>query len=225
MRLILVGCEYVGTSALGEAIGEWAKQNLGASVGFHDHWKIPHVAHSVLDDDEQQQFLALSPRLKELMQRNNLEYHLQPAFYRDNDHNMIGHYIEDAVYGPLYFGYGGKGDPQDRRILLRAIERAILELGPDTTVVHLKASPEVIRERMKENPHQNAVLQDKDVELVLQRFQEEYDDAVFFNRIELDTTSATVQETLAEWIEQMGPYWSELDRLRMLTQSSRAGAG
>ena len=221
MRLILIGCEYVGTTALGDAIKEWAGEALGAEVGFHEHWKIPHVAHSELTDEEQQQYLALSPRLKELMQRNNLEYHLQPSFYNDRDHCMVGHYIEEKIYGPMYFGYGGPDDAQDRAIVARHVERSILELGPDTVIVHLKASPDVIRKRMKDAPHQGQVIDEKDVETVLQRFQEEYDNAVFFNRMEIDTSTATVQESLAEWVEKMEPFWMDADRLRMLTRRAR----
>ncbi len=221
LRLILIGCEYVGTTALGDAIKEWAREALGAEVGFHEHWKIPHVAHSELTDEEQQQYLALSPRLKELMQRNNLEYHIQPSFYNDRDHCMVGHYIEEKIYGPMYFGYGGPDDPQDRAIVARHVERSILELGPDTVIVHLKASPDVIRKRMKDAPHQGQVIDEKDVETVLQRFQEEYDNAVFFNRMEIDTSTATVQESLAEWVEKMEPFWMDADRLRMLTRRAR----
>ena len=61
LRLILIGCEYVGTTALGDAIKEWFKEAMGAETGFHEHWKIPHVAHSELTEEEQQQYLALSP--------------------------------------------------------------------------------------------------------------------------------------------------------------------
>ena len=45
MRLILVGCEYSGTSTLGYLIGRWANEALGDDFGFHDHWQIPHVSH------------------------------------------------------------------------------------------------------------------------------------------------------------------------------------
>ena len=45
MRLILVGCEYSGTSTLGYHISRWAKEALGDDFGFHDHWQIPHVSH------------------------------------------------------------------------------------------------------------------------------------------------------------------------------------
>ena len=84
-------------------------------------------------------------------------------------------------------------------------------------MVHLKATPETIRRRMKAGPHVRGVLQDADVEYVLQRFQEEYDRAVYFNRLELDTTDATPDETLAEWVRKMDPFWTEIDRLRLLT--------
>ena len=61
------------------------------------------------------------------------------------------------------------------------------------------------------------------MEHVVQRFQEEYDNAIFFNRIELDTSSAPVEETLADLVDQMGPYWTEFDRLRMLTHRTQRG--
>ena len=45
MRLILMGCEYVGTTTLSRQIIKWVKANLGDEFGFHDHWKLPHVSH------------------------------------------------------------------------------------------------------------------------------------------------------------------------------------
>ena len=36
----------------------------------------------------------------------------------------------------------------------------------------------------------------------------------------LDTSGATVEETLAQFVEQVRPYLTESDRLRMLTHSS-----
>ena len=92
-----------------------------------------------------------------------------------------------------------------------------MQFGSGTTLVHLRASPEVIRRRMDVDPHPRAVLQAKDVEYVLERFQAEYERAVYFNRIELDTSTASVEDTLVEWVEKMDPYWTEIDRLRLLT--------
>ena len=132
MRLILMGCEYAGTTTLSRQIIKWVKENLGDDFGFHDHWKLPHVSHPTIPgpssgpygskkgevspaftiedmweawesgngpdptmtghtDEENNQFLALSPKIKESFQRYHMEYHmgfLQYAKYlqvrRDN---------------------------------------------------------------------------------------------------------------------------------------------
>ena len=93
MRLILVGCEYAGKTTLANEIVKWIDDTLGGARGFHDHFTIPSNELTVEDQD---QFAALSPRLKEMFQRYIIEYHLQPAFYADPDHNMTGFHIEEA---------------------------------------------------------------------------------------------------------------------------------
>ena len=45
MRLILVGCEYVGTTKLANAIDDWMASSMGVRFSLiHDHWKIPHTS-------------------------------------------------------------------------------------------------------------------------------------------------------------------------------------
>ena len=218
MRLILIGCEYVGTTTLANGIEEWAWENMGAKFNdFHSHWKFPHIATEPVSEEDQELMMRLSPEMKELIMRTNLEYHVQHHFYRADDHNMVGHFIEEAIYAPLYFGYGGPDQAGQRQITAPDMERTIMRFGPGTTLVHLKASPDVIRNRMKEDPHPRGVLQDKDVEYVLEQFQAAYNHYVFFNRLELDTTTETSDETLAEWVEKMDTFWTEIDRLRLLT--------
>ena len=80
----------------------------------------------------------------------------------------------------------------------------------------VKASPQVIAERMKRNPHPRGVLKEKDIDLVLQRFEEEYRNSILRYRITLDTSTATVEETLAQFVEQIGPHLAESDRTRLL---------
>lgn len=218
MRLILIGCEYVGTTTLANNIEEWALENMGARLNdFHAHWKYPHIATEEVSEQDQDLLMRLSAKMKELILRTNLEYHLHPLFYRMDDHCMVGHYIEEMIYAQLYYGYGESGGIGDRAITARSFERTIMEFGPGTTVVHLKATPKVIKQRMETNPHVRPVVQYDDVEFVLQRFQEEYDRAVYFNKVELDTTESTPQETLTEWAQKMDPFWTEIDRLRLLT--------
>ena len=231
MELLLVGCEYSGTTTLAEAIFKWGSQEMGADFGlFHDHWKLPLVAgHSPedeasrLDDEAAAAVAALPPNVKEQIQRHSLYYHIQPwAFWSDRaeeqgfypDYLAVGMHIEDAIYGRLYFDYGKKGMPGDRDLVGPNIERAIMEWTPNMVLVHVKASPEVIRQRMKTSPHKYQVVQDRDVERVLESFADAYAGSLFANKIELDTSSATVDETLREFAAHVEPFLTDNDRRR-----------
>ena len=209
--------------------------------GPHDHFKIPHVDHEPdadeaeclrrlklplgtpeadqtrdgLSDEEQRQVLALSPKLKEMFQRFSVHYHLQSGFYETPDHSVVGMHIDEAVYAPLYFGYGGKGQYAERAVYARTVEKTIMSIAPETVHVLVKASPEVITRRMKENPHKNAVLQEKDIGYVLARFQEEYGRSKLANKLSIDTSNATVQESLAEFVGKMEEFFTDADRARI----------
>ena len=245
MRFIMTGCEYAGTTTLSQAFGRWASEAFGGSSfapnSFHDHWKLPCInnwspmspeeearvmaerpdtrggdfTRTGLTEEEQQQVLALSPRLKEMVQRYHLQYHLHPSFYKQPDNNLVGAHIEEGVYAPIYFGYGGPGQKGDRSMMMREFEHQVLELAPDTVLVLVTASSEEIRNRMRENPHHNGVLQEQDVEYVLRRFNEEYEASLLRNKITIDTSSATVEESVTELVDKMQPFLSDADRARM----------
>lgn len=248
MHLILTGCEYVGTTTLGWAISKWAGDTMGGHHWFHDHWKIPHVAHPAennltmtdllyqkwaagkgsdptrmgLSINERKQFLALSPQLKEMFQRYNMEYHIRPYFYEHmSDHNIIGMHVDEAIYAPLYFGYGASGDYGDRGKNLRYIEERILELAPHTVNVLVKANPEVIRQRMKENPHEEGIVQDRDIEYILQRFEKEFECSLIKNRITIDTSATTISESLSDFVDKYTPFMPEVDKNRILVHKSK----
>ena len=61
----------------------------------------------------------------------------------------------------------------------------------------------------------HGVVREEDVELVLGRFREEFAASLIRNKMALDTTSATPEETLAEFVEKMGPFFTGADRERM----------
>jgi hypothetical protein len=228
MNLILIGCEYSGTSTLAVAINEWAVKHLGGRMAHHDHWKMPHSsghppAETItnLTEEEQQQVLGMTPKLKELFSRYTLYYHTVSSRQGLGGPGgmLVGYYFEELVYGPMYFAYGGDGEPGDRRLEAQNVERRILQFLPNTVLVLLKASPRVIRARMKEAPHHNPLMRDKDVERVQRRFEEEYNRSALRHKITLDTSAATVGETLAEFFKKVEPFLTESDRLRMLTAS------
>ena len=247
MHLVLIGCEYSGTTRLSWAITEWTTSVMGSPCGFHDHWKIPHLNHSPhqswegveaafaawaegkgedptrmgFTEEEQELLLALTPRQKEMWQRYHMEYHLSGSFYSEDHHNVVGMHIDEAVYAGLYYGYGGRGEYADRGQYARRIEKEMLELAPNTVLVLCQASPEVIRSRMQENPHERGLLQDKDVELVVQRFEEEYEHSLMTKKFTVDTGNQTIEESLAEFVEKYDEFISEANRLRMLVHRAK----
>ena len=156
MYLILIGCEYAGTTTLAHAINEWTKESLGTEFKLiHDHFKLPDTKpHGLeLTPDEIAAFQQLSPRLTEVIQRHNLYYHTPWASGSDENFMGIGLYFEELVYAPQYYGYGGRGDMGDRGVISRNLEQRILQFRPDAVLVLVEAAPDVIRKRMKESPH------------------------------------------------------------------------
>ena len=246
MRLIIIGCEYSGTTTLSFELAKWGKKNLIDTKkenpdtqwdlnAFHDHWKIPHlnnfVVPSNLDEEksiisefpdavrgdwsrtgltekEQNMILGLTPRLKEMFQRYHLEYHLQKAFYKNKHHIMVGAHIEEGIYAPLYFNYGGEHQYANRKITMRNYEKQILEIAPDTILILVKASPETIKKRMLEFPHNKSLLKEKDIEYVLNRFEEEYKESLIKHKICITTTTNTIEESFKELINKINYYIS-----------------
>ena len=238
MKLILVGCEYAGKTTLANEIVGWIGRTMGSSRGFHDHFTFPSSELSV---EDQEYLMGASPRLKEQYQRYVIEYHLHPSFYSDPDHNLVGFHIEEAVYAPLYYGYGRKGEYTERRTFARSLEREIMERAPDTVLVLLRASRDVIAQRMAEHPQPGVVrveyqeqgeltkgtekstrgvVREDDIEHVLERFEEEYQDSLLRRKIALDTSNITVEETLGQFVSNIKPFLTQPDRLRILTHQA-----
>lgn len=217
MRLFFIGCEYAGTTTLANAIHQWGRERYNIQFSsIHDHWKIPHtIGHPPeLTDEEQQQVLALSKRIIEANQRHNLYYHA-PSQPEDGDFMIIGYYIEDTIYAQLYYGYGGVDEAGDRIVHSKQLEKRLLKYTPQTVLILVKAAPEIIAMRMRTNPHQHSLVPEQDIELVLRRFEEAYEKSNLQHKFTLDTSTATVAETLAEFVEKIQPHLTPADRQRM----------
>ena len=227
MRLIITGCEYTGKTTLANGIAKWIEETLGPPIPqgmppFHDHFTFPDIAHGELTEEEYEQVRALSPRLKAMIQNHQILYHMNPAFYADHDNIMVGFHIEDAVYGPLYYGYGDDGS---RSAIARSIENHIMEVARDTVLILLKASPETISKRLKESPHPLGVLREQDIENVLARFAEECASSTLRYRLTYDTTETSIDETLQQFAKDIGPHLSERDRSRLLAHRALRDKG
>jgi len=234
MQLTLTGCEYAGKRTLGRRIWEWWSEQTGVELlppphtPFHDHFVVPNVIHPVGHESHKEkseaQILTLNPGLLEHFQRYQIDYHFLRAFFSRPDFWLIDWYYGEAVYAPLYYGYGRPGEYGDRRRKAREWDLEVVELAPDMVLVLMEASPEVIRQRMHEDPHPKSLFQEKDVEYVLDRFQEEYDNSLIERRFTLDTSSATVEETLEEFVQKIQRYLTPRDRLRIFTHQAKKNA-
>ena len=219
MQLLFVGCEYAGTTTLAYAIDKWARGAVGSGLGLiHDHWKIPHTSGHPDDTtpEEQEMLLALTPKLQEMHQRHSLYYHSPKGSAPESDRVLIGYHIEDTIYARLIFGYGGEGEAGNRIVHSKVLEHLILMHVPETVLILVKAAPGVISNRMKETAHAHALVKEDNIDLVLKTFEEEFLRSSIRKRIVLDTSESTVDESVAEFVQKMEPYWTQRDQLRLL---------
>jgi len=208
--LLVVGCEYAGTTVLAEGYIRWAERTRGAFEGvpeeyrIHDHFKFPDVTHPPdFTPEEHEQLMALSPRIKEMIQRHNVFYHLPHQGWK-NDVVMIGLYFDDNIYGPLYFDYIHNLAPDDPIMQTRSMfEQWLLKGAPNIQLVHVTASAEVIAQRMRDDPRPNGLLQEKDIDHVLQRFSEECVASTIPNKLTIDTSSLSVEQSVAELVKHL----------------------
>ena len=222
MRLILIGCEYAGTTTIAENFVVWAEKTMGAFVNvpapykIHDHFKLPDFSHPPeFSETEYRQIMGLSPRLKEVIQRHNVFYHI-PRAGSGGDSVMIGLHYEDKIYGPLYFDYLQNLAPDDPIMQTRnAFEDMILDGTPESVLILIKASRDTIANRMSGRPHHRQVIQEHDIDHILDRFEDEFVRSKLPNKLVIDTTNNTVEESVAELVRGLEPFFTQEDKRRL----------
>lgn len=218
MKLIITGSEYTGKTTLGKRVEAWIEETMGKPlIGFHDHFTFPDVAHEEMSPEEYDQIRALSPRLKSMFQNHQILYHINSSFLYDHDNLLIGFHLENAIYGPLYYGYPDDGVPET---VSRVVESHIMQHAPDTIMVMLKASPDAIKSRMKDAPHPRGILQEADVDHVLQRFDEEFARSLIRYKLVIDTTTKTPNQTFAKFLTEVQPHLRQEDQMRILARKA-----
>ncbi|MFQ6040762.1 MAG: hypothetical protein ACE5PV_07895 [Candidatus Poribacteria bacterium] len=209
MRLIIIGCEYTGKSTLLNGLAEWGRKE---GIHFHldDHFTIPGEQH--LGEEDKKMMVALTPTIKERFQRFQVYYHINVA--HNNQHIiLVGFHIEEAIYGPLYYY------PSHQVMYAREVEQ---KMPPDTIMILLTASPEVIAKRMEENPHQYNVIKKEDIPMLLNRFSEEFRRSQIRRKFQIDTSNLTPEELFNQFMSSVLPHLSTEDLLRMLVQRMMA---
>lgn len=233
MRLILIGCEYTGKWTLAGNISRWMIGTMGVSlVRWHDHFVVPRLdthtiihaedsdaaigkaEHDLNTEEDEEQIVSLRPNVLEQLQRHNIWRHLHPGLLRADDVLFVNFYYAEAVYAPLYYGYGEPGSFADRSERAREWDRELLPYAPDMVLVLVTADPATVAERMASCPRVRGILKEHDIPFVLDRFREEYGASLIERKFILDTTDATPERTLAQFVERIRPHLSEVDRNR-----------
>lgn len=239
MKLILVGCEYVGKKTLAVAISKWLINSMGLDfLRWHNHFVVPKLdTHMLIEavgktvsvgkhledinnDADEKQIMSLRPAVLEQLQRHNIWRHLHHKLFKNADVMFINHYYADAVYAPIYYNYGERGSFADRISRAREWDSELLEIAPDVVLVLVKASADIIRKRLKENCVSSDILQSKDVDKILTDFQQQYDDSLIPRKFALDTTRMSIEETLEQFKIKIRPYLTKSDNCRILRQRS-----
>ena len=243
MRLILIGCEYSGGSTLAKAIAEWLiRERSAATVRIHDHWVYPYIAdqdpstcfimgpdgiepeewrydhlgyHAALSEEWADDVRALKPWLLEQLQRIMVWRHMHHTVIEEDasDSIQVGLHYAEAVYAPLYYGYG-RDSFSDRLRRARQWDRALLEFAPETVLVLLRASPEAIRERMRASPRPDGVPREDDIEKVIDLFEEQYASTELKQKLAIRTSGVSVAESVAEFADRVEPFLTDEDRRR-----------
>ena len=203
MRIITIGCEYVGKTTLADALYEWGIEN-GRNFHMDDSdFSIPDDRQ--LDDEEQRAMVEAPPGLKERFQRMQIFYHI---FVQSDCEDCIfgGYHIQEAIYGPRYYYPGTVVN------YLKIVEDL---LQPDTILVLMTADPDEIWARMKATPHKYPIVPPGDVEEVQAEFERGFAASTIKRRVRFDTTGFPPEEILERFLVAVRPALSERDLLLM----------
>ena len=141
-----------------------------------EEWRYGHLGYdAALSEEWADDVRALKPWLLEQLQRIMVWRHMHHTVIEEDasDSIQVGLHYAEAVYAPLYYGYG-RDSFSDRRRRARQWDRALLEFAPETILVLLRASPEAIRERMRAAPRPDGVPREEDIGKVIDLFEEQY---------------------------------------------------
>jgi hypothetical protein len=214
MRLVVIGCEYAGKTTLIDALMAWGDR-YGTHFHLDDHFSIPD--RQFLSEADARAMLDVPPVVKERFQRFQIYYHVH-VLQDHADCLLGGFHIEEAVYGHRYY-YPNDVFPVP---YLRKVES---QLPSDTILLLLEASPDVVRRRMREAPHQYQIVPPEDVEAVSAEFEAEYRRSWIGQKFRIDTTELTPSELVAVFHERVVAHLDTRDLLRWPALGALGRAG
>lgn len=76
-------------------------------------------------------------------------------------------------------------------------------MAPEIVLVLMKTESKTISSRFRGTPKPWNILAEPDIEHVLHRFQEEFDDSLIINKFSLDTTSTPPDDVLEKFLDRI----------------------
>ncbi len=201
MRVIAIGTEYTGKTTLVQAIQKWGMER-GIRHHMDDHFSVPDQ-QTLTNPADQKAMAELPSPIKERFQRFQIAYHVR--LVHNYQHVLLtGFHIEEMVYGQRYY-YPDLARPVENP---QAWEK---DMPKDIILVHLTASPEVIKQRMKDDPHDFPLVPESDIEEVQEAFQEEFRKSFFKQKFQIDTSDLNADTLLQAFLDQSFPYLTAAD--------------
>ena len=201
MRVIAIGTEYTGKTTLVQGIQKWG-QERDISHHMDDHFSIPDQ-ETLVNPADQQAMTELPSAIKERFQRFQIAYHVRLLHHYQHI-LLTGFHIEEMVYGQRYY-YPDLARPVENP---QSWEK---DMPPDVILVHLTAGPDVIKQRMKDDPHEFPIVPEADIEEVQAAFQEEFGKSFLKTKFQIDTSDLDAEELLAAFLEQSFPHLTAAD--------------
>ena len=92
-----------------------------------------------------------------------------------------------------------------------------MKFCPDTVLALVKCNQSETKKRMKYQTHKDQLGNIEDIKHFSNRFQKEFDTSLITNKIVLDTSNRTVEESVYELVYKLQPFFTKDDRIRLLS--------
>ena len=107
-----------------------------------------------------------------------------------------GFHIEEKIYGPRYY------HPESEVTYHRYIET---KFPSSTILVNMKADSDVIKQRMKSDPHPYQLVQPNEIDEIQDEFLYEFQQANIKRKMEFDTSNLTPETILNTFLTEVRP--------------------
>ena len=182
-------------------------------------WRYRHPSsvhgNAALSEEWASDVRALKPWLLEQMQRALIWRHMHHTVIGEDasDSIQVGLHYAEAVYAPLYYGYG-RDTFSDRRRRAREWDRALLEYAPKRCWYCSGRRRRRYGSGCARPRGPTACPGKRTSNRVIDLFEEQYASTELKHKLAIRTSGVTVPESVAEFADKVEPFLTDEDRLR-----------